>query len=61
MPFNAAAGVGMHDADWRNEGDFGGDIYTFAGSHGCVNLPVSFTPSFFAWVQTGTIVVVYSS
>ena len=61
MPFNAAAGVGMHDADWRNEGDFGGDIYTFAGSHGCVNLPVSFTPGFFAWVQTGTIVVVYSS
>ena len=28
MPFNGD--IGMHDADWRNEGDFGGDIYTFA-------------------------------
>ncbi len=59
MPFNGD--IGMHDADWRNEGDFGGEIYTFAGSHGCVNLPVSFTAGFYAWIQPGTIVVVYSS
>jgi len=29
--------IGMHDAYWRDE--FGGDIYTWGGSHGCVNLP----------------------
>lgn len=30
-------GVGLHDAWWHD--DFGGDIYTYAGSHGCVNMP----------------------
>ena len=29
--------IGMHDAYWRDE--FGGNIYTWGGSHGCVNLP----------------------
>lgn len=35
MPFNG--NIGLHDAPWR--GSFGGDIYTYSGSHGCVNLP----------------------
>ncbi len=35
MPFNG--GIGMHDASWR--GEFGGSIYQYNGSHGCVNLP----------------------
>ena len=30
--------VGLHDASWR--WSFGGDIYTYNGSHGCVNLPM---------------------
>lgn len=30
-------GVGLHDASWR--GSFGGDIYKYNGSHGCVNMP----------------------
>ena len=30
-------GIGLHDASWRY-GCFGGDIYTYDGSHGCVNL-----------------------
>ena len=38
MPFNR--GIGLHDADWRNQ--FGGNIYYNNGSHGCINLPVSF-------------------
>ena len=29
--------VGIHDAPWRSY--FGGDIYTWYGSHGCVNVP----------------------
>lgn len=36
MPFNG--GIGIHDADgWRSS--YGGDIYTYNGSHGCVNTP----------------------
>ena len=35
MPF--AGNVGMHDAYWRSK--FGGTIYKYSGSHGCVNLP----------------------
>lgn len=30
-------GVGLHDAVWHDY--FGGDRYTYAGSHGCVNMP----------------------
>ena len=29
-------GIAFHDAPWRSE--FGGDIYTWGGSHGCINL-----------------------
>lgn len=38
MPFTDD-GVGLHNAPWR--GDFGGSIYVYSGSHGCVNLPYS--------------------
>ena len=31
-------GIAFHDASWRSE--FGGDIYTWGGSHGCINLPL---------------------
>ena len=30
-------GQGLHDATWRSK--FGGEIYKYDGSHGCVNLP----------------------
>ena len=35
MPFNR--GIGFHDATWR--GSFGGTIYNYSGSHGCINMP----------------------
>ncbi|MEE0027994.1 MAG: L,D-transpeptidase, partial [Atopobiaceae bacterium] len=35
MPFYG--GLGLHDATWRY--DFGGNLYSDNGSHGCVNLP----------------------
>lgn len=35
MPFNG--GIGLHDAAWRST--FGGTIYVYSGSHGCINLP----------------------
>ena len=33
-------GVGLHDASWR--GVFGGNIYQYNGSHGCINLPKNY-------------------
>ncbi len=32
-----AYNIGFHDAPWQPW--FGGDRYTYAGSHGCINLP----------------------
>ena len=37
MPFDG--GIGLHDATWR--GSFGGNIYKWNGSHGCVNMPLN--------------------
>ena len=33
----STCGVGLHDATWHDS--FGGNRYTWAGSHGCVNMP----------------------
>lgn len=55
MPFNA--GQGLHDADWR--GSFGGDIYTYDGSHGCVNLPPSVAETLYYNIDPGTAVILY--
>ena len=38
MPFIDSL-YGVHDASWRDS--FGGDIWKYDGSHGCVNMPVS--------------------
>lgn len=35
MPFNG--GIGLHDANWKSR--FGGTVYRYNGSHGCINLP----------------------
>ncbi|MCR5201656.1 MAG: L,D-transpeptidase [Lachnospiraceae bacterium] len=50
-------GVGLHDATWR--GRFGGNIYTYSGSHGCINLPLSFASSLYDAVETMTPVIIY--
>ena len=55
MPFYR--GYGLHDATWRSK--FGGTIYKYSGSHGCVNLPLSSAKDLFSQVSVGTIVVVY--
>ena len=54
MPF--IRGYGLHDASWRSV--FGAGTYASVGSHGCVNMPVSFTPTVYAWVNVGTQVTV---
>ena len=55
MPFNG--GIGLHDANWR--GKFGGNIYKNSGSHGCINLPVSFAGKFFESIEAGCPIVCF--
>lgn len=55
MPFNGD--IGMHDANWRYE--FGDDIYTYDGSHGCVNLPYEAAATIFEYIEPGFPVVCY--
>ncbi len=55
MPFNGA--IGLHDASWRSS--FGGDIYLYDGSHGCINLPTSVASTIYENVSTGTKVILY--
>lgn len=57
MPFNR--GIGFHDANWRSS--FGGSLYVNGGSHGCVNLPVSFAGTMYNTITTGMPVIVYYS
>lgn len=50
-------GCGLHDAGWR--GKFGGNIYTYNGSHGCVNLPKNFAFELYEYAYVGMPVIVY--
>lgn len=49
--------IGIHDATWRSR--FGGEIYRTAGSHGCINVPLSNMEQLYPMLQTGTPVVVF--
>ena len=55
MPFKG--GYGLHDATWRSS--FGGTIYYYSGSHGCVNLPKSAAKTIYNNVSVGTKVILY--
>ncbi len=57
MPFNG--GVGLHDATWRSEDDFGGEVYLENGSHGCINMPLDLADAVYENVEEGTYVVLY--
>lgn len=50
-------GIGLHDATWKSR--FGSNIYTYSGSHGCINLPYSFACDLFDAVFVGLPVVIY--
>ena len=56
MPINSR-GVGLHDATWRSS--FGGSIYTYNGSHGCINLPFNVAKIIYSNAPVGTKVSVY--
>lgn len=55
MGFNG--GIGIHDATWRSR--FGGDIYKYDGSHGCINLPLSFAAQVYEIAEPGMPVLCY--
>lgn len=57
MPFDG--GKGIHDATWRDY--FGGDIYEYAGSLGCVNTPFDAVKTFFEKLNVGDEVRVFQN
>lgn len=52
-------GIGLHDSTWR--GAFGGTIYKWNGSHGCINMPLAGAKYIFDNVEYGTPVVMFYS
>lgn len=48
--------IGLHDASWRSS--FGGNIYKYNGSHGCVNMPYSKARYVYNNIKIGTRVVI---
>lgn len=56
MPFKGNS-HGLHDATWR--GSFGGNIYTYNGSHGCVNLPLAKAKELYNLIEVGDVVIVH--
>ena len=56
MPFNG--GVGFHDADgWRSR--YGGTIFQYSGSHGCVNMPYSAAQKMYEVIDKQTPIIVH--
>ena len=49
--------IGLHDASWRSV--FGGDLYVYNGSHGCVNIPEAAMAKIFDNIDDGTPVLIY--
>ncbi len=55
MPFYN--GCGLHDASWRDS--FGGNIYEWDGSHGCVNMRLDTVQTIFENAYVGMPVIVF--
>ena len=51
------AGEGFHDANWR--GSFGGSIWTYNGSHGCINMPTWTMPELYEKAEVDIPVAVH--
>jgi lipoprotein-anchoring transpeptidase ErfK/SrfK len=50
-------GIMIHDASWRNK--FGGNIYKYNGSHGCINTPLDKVKELFDLIEMDTPVIIY--
>ncbi len=55
MPFNG--GIGIHDLSKRSS--YGGDIYLYNGSHGCINTPMDAVRTIYENIVVNNPVVVY--
>ena len=55
MPFYG--GYGFHDATWRSK--FGGTIYNYGGSHGCINLPKSKAATLYDLIDKEVPIVIF--
>ena len=53
------SGVGIHDSSWRGSEEYGGNTYTYNGSHGCINTPYDKVEKIYKNLDAGTPVVVY--
>lgn len=49
--------VGFHNAPWRSQ--FGGNIYTWYGSHGCINLSMEKADELYNVIQVGDVCIVH--
>lgn len=54
MPYND--GEGIHDSTWRDA--YGGEIYHYDGSHGCINTPYKAVSKVYDTLETGSHVLV---
>ena len=52
-------GVGIHDATWRTQEEFGGDTFKRNGSHGCINCPLESVEQLWNVAEVGTPVILY--
>lgn len=55
IPFNSS--IGIHDAYWQPI--YGGNRYTYAGSHGCINTPLGPVSEIYKYAKKGMPVVVH--
>ena len=51
------SGIGLHDATWQSS--FGGNRYTYAGSHGCINMPYDKAKQLFGIMKVGTPIIIH--
>lgn len=57
---NESNDIGIHDSQWRDTG-YGGDIYTYSGSNGCINTPLDAVKKIYDNIAIGVPVVVSGS
>ncbi len=51
------SGIGFHDATWQPA--FGGDVYLWNGSHGCINMPYYSAQELYSMIEVGVPVVIH--
>ena len=59
MPYDLENAVGMHDATWRTDEEFGGRNRYGNGSHGCVNMRVNAAATVYENIEMDTPIVVW--